>query len=243
MSHQIALNFEDGVTRFIDVPGRTRRWPTRRTAQRINIPLDCRDGACGTCKCVLRVRPLRRRRLHRRRPDRRRGRRGLRADVPDGAGVGPHPAHPGHLGRRQDQHRHLRRARSAPSTGCPTPRSSFADQAGRPLGAGLPAGAVRQHRGSGHRPDPLVLLQLAARPRTRSASWLRNTTHGVLHHLPARPGEGGRPDRVQRPAGQLLPARDQAAGAVPGRRHRAGAVPARCCTRSSRTAARSTRST
>lgn len=48
VTHSVALSFEDGVTRFI--------LPRRRTVadasyrQRINIPLDCRDGACGTCK-------------------------------------------------------------------------------------------------------------------------------------------------------------------------------------------------
>ena len=26
--------------------------PTPPTASGINIPLDCRDGACGTCKCL-----------------------------------------------------------------------------------------------------------------------------------------------------------------------------------------------
>ena len=50
MSHHIALQFEDGVTRFIDAA------PTETVAdaayrQGVNIPLDCRDGACGTCKC------------------------------------------------------------------------------------------------------------------------------------------------------------------------------------------------
>ena len=50
MSHHIALQFEDGVTRFIDAN------PTETVAdaafrQGINVPLDCRDGACGTCKC------------------------------------------------------------------------------------------------------------------------------------------------------------------------------------------------
>ena len=54
MSYQIALNFEDGVTRFIECrPNETVADASYR--QRINIPLDCRDGACGTCKCVLRV--------------------------------------------------------------------------------------------------------------------------------------------------------------------------------------------
>jgi benzoate/toluate 1,2-dioxygenase reductase subunit len=50
MSHQIALQFEDGVTRFIDAtPGETVADAAYR--QGVNIPLDCRDGACGTCKC------------------------------------------------------------------------------------------------------------------------------------------------------------------------------------------------
>ncbi|CAI8961007.1 MULTISPECIES: benzoate 1,2-dioxygenase electron transfer component BenC [Pseudomonas] len=48
--HKIALNFEDGVTRFIDA---TAEETVADAAYRqgINIPLDCRDGACGTCKC------------------------------------------------------------------------------------------------------------------------------------------------------------------------------------------------
>ena len=49
MDHKIALNFEDGVTRFVVCP------PSETVADAsyragINIPLDCRDGACGTCK-------------------------------------------------------------------------------------------------------------------------------------------------------------------------------------------------
>ncbi|MDD2546197.1 MAG: benzoate 1,2-dioxygenase electron transfer component BenC [Burkholderiaceae bacterium] len=50
MTHHIAFQFEDGVTRFIDAT------PTETVAdaayrQGVNVPLDCRDGACGTCKC------------------------------------------------------------------------------------------------------------------------------------------------------------------------------------------------
>ena len=49
MGYSVALNFEDGVTRFIDCnPSETVADASYR--QRINIPLDCRDGACGTCK-------------------------------------------------------------------------------------------------------------------------------------------------------------------------------------------------
>jgi benzoate/toluate 1,2-dioxygenase reductase subunit len=50
MGYSIALNFEDGVTRFIEArAGETVADASYRVG--INIPLDCRDGACGTCKC------------------------------------------------------------------------------------------------------------------------------------------------------------------------------------------------
>lgn len=50
MTFKIALQFEDGVTRFIDCsPNETISDAAYR--QKINIPLDCRDGACGTCRC------------------------------------------------------------------------------------------------------------------------------------------------------------------------------------------------
>ena len=52
MAHQIALNFEDGVTRFVECrTGETVADASYRVG--INIPLDCRDGACGTCKCRI----------------------------------------------------------------------------------------------------------------------------------------------------------------------------------------------
>ncbi|MFA3539927.1 ring-hydroxylating dioxygenase ferredoxin reductase family protein [Acinetobacter baumannii] len=48
-NHNVALQFEDGVTRFINVAqGETLSDAAYR--QKINIPLDCRDGACGTCR-------------------------------------------------------------------------------------------------------------------------------------------------------------------------------------------------
>lgn len=50
MTHSIALNFEDGITRFIECrTDETVADASYRVG--INIPLDCRDGACGTCKC------------------------------------------------------------------------------------------------------------------------------------------------------------------------------------------------
>jgi benzoate/toluate 1,2-dioxygenase reductase component len=50
---KIALNFEDGYTRIIE------GWlgeSVADTAYRmgINVPIDCGDGACGTCKCRVR---------------------------------------------------------------------------------------------------------------------------------------------------------------------------------------------
>ncbi len=49
MNFKIALQFEDGATRFIEcAPTETVSDAAYR--QKINIPLDCRDGACGTCR-------------------------------------------------------------------------------------------------------------------------------------------------------------------------------------------------
>lgn len=49
MTFTIALQFEDGATRFIAcAPTETISDAAYR--QNINIPLDCRDGACGTCR-------------------------------------------------------------------------------------------------------------------------------------------------------------------------------------------------
>jgi len=48
--YKIALNFEDGVTRLITTSSmETVADAAYRSG--INIPLDCHDGACGTCKC------------------------------------------------------------------------------------------------------------------------------------------------------------------------------------------------
>jgi benzoate/toluate 1,2-dioxygenase reductase subunit len=50
MTYKIALNFEDGVTRFIDCKS-SETVADAAYRQGVNIPIDCRDGACGTCKC------------------------------------------------------------------------------------------------------------------------------------------------------------------------------------------------
>jgi len=49
MGYNIALNFEDGVTRFIET-GENELVADAAYRLGVNIPMDCRDGACGTCK-------------------------------------------------------------------------------------------------------------------------------------------------------------------------------------------------
>ncbi|MCA8882076.1 MAG: ring-hydroxylating dioxygenase ferredoxin reductase family protein [Rhodobacteraceae bacterium] len=50
MTYKVALNFEDGVTRVIDVD-EDEKVTDAAFQQKINLPMDCRDGVCGTCKC------------------------------------------------------------------------------------------------------------------------------------------------------------------------------------------------
>ncbi|MDR5823042.1 benzoate 1,2-dioxygenase electron transfer component BenC [Caballeronia sp. LZ043] len=49
-SFNIALNFEDGVTRFVECKAGEKVLDAAFRA-RINLPMDCSDGVCGTCKC------------------------------------------------------------------------------------------------------------------------------------------------------------------------------------------------
>ncbi|MEK1850956.1 MAG: benzoate 1,2-dioxygenase electron transfer component BenC [Phyllobacterium sp.] len=46
---KVALNFEDGVTRFVEC-GPNELLVDAAYRARLNIPMDCRDGVCGTCK-------------------------------------------------------------------------------------------------------------------------------------------------------------------------------------------------
>ncbi|WP_435258109.1 benzoate 1,2-dioxygenase electron transfer component BenC [Thioclava sp. FR2] len=48
----IALNFEDGVTRVIQCDD-DEKVTDAAFRQKINLPMDCRDGVCGTCKCFV----------------------------------------------------------------------------------------------------------------------------------------------------------------------------------------------
>lgn len=50
MTHTIALNFTDGITRFITCnAGETVLDAAYR--HQVNLPMDCSDGVCGTCRC------------------------------------------------------------------------------------------------------------------------------------------------------------------------------------------------
>ncbi|RDL53019.1 Benzoate 1,2-dioxygenase electron transfer component [Ensifer sp. M14] len=48
--YKIALNFEDGVTRFIECKAGEKVLDAA-FRNKINLPMDCSDGVCGTCKC------------------------------------------------------------------------------------------------------------------------------------------------------------------------------------------------
>src|SRR4051794_40479289 len=101
MSYNIALNFEDGITRFIESnAGETVADAAYR--QGINIPLDCRDGACGTCKSFCESGRYRRWFVHRGRPDRRGSGRRLLSDLSDEAANRSGSADRGVLGGLQD---------------------------------------------------------------------------------------------------------------------------------------------
>ena len=162
MTHHIALNFEDGVTRFIEANlGETVADAAYR--QGINIPLDCRDGACGACKCLAEA-----------------GSYDLGEEYiedalsEDEAAQGyvltcqmraesdcvirvPASCLQDHAGQLPGDHQ--QRAPAVAEHHCAVDQGRVAEP------AGLPARAVRQPAGAGHRPDPRLLVQLAAEGR------------------------------------------------------------------------------
>lgn len=50
MTFNIALNFEDGITRFIQCHAGEKVLDAAYR-QKVNLPMDCSDGVCDTCKC------------------------------------------------------------------------------------------------------------------------------------------------------------------------------------------------
>ena len=49
MTHSVALNFADGKTFFISVQN-VELLLNAAIRQGITLPLDCREGVCGTCQ-------------------------------------------------------------------------------------------------------------------------------------------------------------------------------------------------
>ncbi|QFS85042.1 benzoate 1,2-dioxygenase electron transfer component BenC [Roseivivax sp. THAF197b] len=52
MTYQVVLNFEDGVSRVISCDD-AEKVTDAAFRHKINLPMDCRDGVCGTCKCKV----------------------------------------------------------------------------------------------------------------------------------------------------------------------------------------------
>ena len=50
MTYSVALNFEDGATRLIEC-NNSEKVLDAAYRNKINLPMDCSDGVCGTCKC------------------------------------------------------------------------------------------------------------------------------------------------------------------------------------------------
>ena len=163
MPHQIAFRFEDGVTRFIEAN------PTETVAdaayrQGVNIPLDCRDGACGTCKCLAESGPFEMGEYIEDALSEDEAARGyvltcqMRAkgdcvvQVPASSAVCRTPQ--AAVEAAIQEVRQL-----SPSTLSLTLKGRGARQ------AGLPAGAVREPAGARHRPDAGLLVQLAGAQR------------------------------------------------------------------------------
>ena len=242
MTHSIALNFEDGVTRFIECrDGETVADASYRLG--INIPLDCRDGACGTCKCRVDS--------------------GLRlGDYIDDALTEDEAAQgfvlacqmvpksdmrhrdPRHIGDVQDRGAELRRRPSPPSTGCP-PTTLVVD-ARRTRGAlAVPARPVRQHRVPGSDARAVLFLRVRRRATRGSTFLIRDIPDGLMSGI-LRRAQAGHGDRLHRPLGQLLPARRRRGRCCSWRAAPASRRSCRCCAsspRRARTASRSTWST
>ena len=52
MNHVVSLQFEDGASRVIRC-GDSEAITDAAYRQKVNVPMDCRDGVCGTCKAML----------------------------------------------------------------------------------------------------------------------------------------------------------------------------------------------
>ena len=221
MAHSVALNFEDGVTRIIETrPNETVADASYRVG--INIPLDCRDGACGTCRVFCEAGQF----------DGGSYIEDALTDDEAAEGYGlacqmrPRTDLVLRIAASSDVCKVKAgaiRATLASVTRLSPTTLAFAlavDPADR---GGLPAGPVCQRAGARHGPEALLLVQLRAGCRRVGLPRARHPRRAD-EPLPARSGTG-HGAHLQRPIRQLLPARYPAAPAVPGGRHRAGTLP------------------
>ncbi len=56
VSYKIALNFEDGVTRFVEC-GENEKVLDAAFRNRVNLPMDCSDGVCGPVSVAPKAAP------------------------------------------------------------------------------------------------------------------------------------------------------------------------------------------
>ena len=156
-TYSVALSFEDGVTRFITCRD-DQTVADASYRQRINIPLDCRDGACGTCKAFCESGTFDGGTYIDDALSRGRGGRRVRAAVQHEAPLGPGAADRQHVRYRQDPGRHLHRAPWSSCDRLSATTVRFGVEIPNRARVGLPAGAVRQHRRARHRPDTVLFV-------------------------------------------------------------------------------------
>ena len=219
MPHSIALNFEDGVTRVIEArDGETVADASYRLG--INIPLDCRDGACGTCKCRVAC--------------------GVFdfGDYIEDALTDDEAAEGFALACQARAKSDLVVEIAASSAMCKT-RAQAYDATIAAVERRSPTTLAFTLEGAGpvaFLPGQYANLRLPGSAEHRSYSFasapgddrlaflIRDIPDGRMSGF-LRAAAPGTPVDVHRPLGQLLPARRDAAAAVPRRRHRPRAVP------------------
>ena len=132
MSYQIALQFEDGVSRIIPCEADELVADAAYRAK-INIPLDCRDGACGTCKCHCESGTYTMGEYIEDALAEDEAAERLRAHLPDEAHLGLRDPRSGLVGGVQDRSRHASAAELTKIARDSSTTVSFSLQAERPL--------------------------------------------------------------------------------------------------------------
>ena len=170
-----------------------RDWsPTPPTAPRINIPLDCRDGACGTCKCHCESGTYEMGDYIEDALSRGRGRQGYVLTCQMRAQVGLRDRRCRRRRRRcKTAGRHVDGGKLTRMRQLTRPHHGRLHAAGR-AAAGLPARAVREPAGARQRGDALVFVQLGAEPDGELSFLIRDVPGGLMStymRSKAQPGD------------------------------------------------------